>query len=31
MQPPPPHLPEEVIRATADRYKEAYEILTREI
>lgn len=31
MQPPPPNLPEEVIRATADRYKEAYEILTREI
>ena len=31
MQPPPPHLPEEVIRATAERYKEAYEILTSEI
>lgn len=31
MQPPQPHLPEEVIRATAERYKEAYEILTSEI
>lgn len=31
MQPPPPHLPEEVIQATAERYKEAYEILTSEI
>ena len=28
---PPPHLPEEVIQATAERYKEAYEILTSEI
>ena len=27
----PPHLPEEVIQATAERYKEAYEILTSEI
>lgn len=31
MQPPPPLLPEEVIQATAERYKEAYEILTNEI
>ena len=31
MQPLPPHLPEEVIQATAERYKEAYEILTSEI
>ena len=31
MQPPPPHLPEEVIQATAERYKEAYEILNSEI
>ena len=31
MQPPPPHQPEEVIQATADRYKEANEILTSEI
>ena len=31
MQPPPPRLPEEVIQATAERYKEAYEILTSEI
>lgn len=31
MQPPPPYLPEEVIQATAERYKEAYEILTSEI
>lgn len=31
MQPPPPCLPEEVIQATAERYKEAYEILTSEI
>lgn len=31
MQPPPPLLPEEVIQATAERYKEAYEILTSEI
>lgn len=31
MQPPPPHLPEEVIKATAERYQEAYEILTSRI
>ena len=29
MQPPPPPLPEEVITATANKYKEAYEILTK--
>lgn len=29
MQPPPPPLPEEVITATANNYKEAYEILTK--
>jgi phosphoribosylaminoimidazole-succinocarboxamide synthase len=29
MQPPPPHLPEEVIEATAKRYQEARAILTR--
>ena len=29
MQPPPPPLPEEVIAATANKYKEAYEILTK--
>lgn len=31
MQPPPPTLPEDVIKTTAQRYQEAYEILTREI
>lgn len=31
MQPPPPRLPEEVIKATAERYQEAYEILTSRI
>lgn len=31
MQPPPPALPEDVIKTTAQRYQEAYEILTREI
>lgn len=31
MQPPPPPLPEEVIKATAERYQEAYEILTSRI
>ncbi|WP_165072582.1 phosphoribosylaminoimidazolesuccinocarboxamide synthase [Desulfovibrio sp. ZJ200] len=31
MQAPPPHLPEEVIKATAERYQEAYEILTSRI
>jgi len=30
MQPPPPPLPEEVIQATAARYQEAFDILTRE-
>ncbi len=29
MQPPPPQLPEEIITATANKYKEAYEILTK--
>ena len=29
MQPPPPPLPEDVIRITADKYKEAYEIITK--
>lgn len=29
MQPPPPPLPEEVITVTANKYKEAYEILTK--
>lgn len=29
MQPPPPPLPESVIRATAEKYREAYDILTR--
>lgn len=29
MQPPPPPLPEEVITATANNYKKAYEILTK--
>ena len=29
MQPPPPPLPEEIITATANKYKEAYEILTK--
>ena len=29
MQPPPPPLPEEVITATANKYKEDYEILTK--
>ncbi|MFT4302261.1 MAG: phosphoribosylaminoimidazolesuccinocarboxamide synthase [Desulfovibrio sp.] len=29
MQPPPPPLPEDIIKATADKYKEAYEILTK--
>lgn len=28
-QPPPPALPENVIKATADRYQEAFDILTR--
>ena len=28
-QPPPPALPEEVIKATANRYQEAYDILTK--
>lgn len=31
MQSPPPTLPEDVIKTTAQRYQEAYEILTREI
>ncbi|MEG6502277.1 MULTISPECIES: phosphoribosylaminoimidazolesuccinocarboxamide synthase [unclassified Desulfovibrio] len=29
MQPPPPPLPEDVIKITADKYKEAYEIITK--
>ncbi|MBB5142803.1 phosphoribosylaminoimidazolesuccinocarboxamide synthase [Desulfovibrio intestinalis] len=29
MQPPPPPLPEDIIKATADKYKEAYDILTK--
>ena len=29
MQPPPPPLPEDVIRETAEKYREAYEILTK--
>ncbi|WP_291441149.1 phosphoribosylaminoimidazolesuccinocarboxamide synthase [Desulfovibrio sp.] len=29
MQPPPPPLPENVIKITADKYKEAYEIITK--
>ena len=28
-QPPPPALPEEIIKATANRYQEAYDILTK--
>lgn len=28
-QPPPPTLPEDIIKATADRYQEAYNILTK--
>ena len=30
MQPPPPRLPEEVVAATAERYREAYKLLTGE-
>ena len=29
MQPPPPPLPEDIIKITADKYKEAYEIITK--
>lgn len=29
MQPPPPPLPEDVIKETAEKYREAYEILTK--
>lgn len=29
MQPPPPPLPEDIIKATADKYKEAFDILTK--
>ena len=29
MQPPPPPLPEDVIKITAEKYKEAYEIITK--
>jgi len=29
MQPPPPPLPQDIVDATAARYREAYDILTK--